>query len=83
MSYSIRVDKKVQDFLYKLSHSISLRIVSKFEKIKENPFHYLKHYEEQYYKLRIGDYRALIDTDFQKKILLVRIIDKIGRTYKK
>ncbi|MEK6880607.1 MAG: type II toxin-antitoxin system RelE/ParE family toxin [Nanoarchaeota archaeon] len=83
MSYSIKIDKKAQGFLDKISQDIALRIVNKLDEIKENPFHYLEHYEGQYYKLRIGDYRVLIDIDFQKKILWARIIDKRGRIYKR
>ena len=83
MSYSVKVDKKAQNFLDKLSQDVALRIINKLEQIKENPFHYLEHYEGQYYKLRIGDYRALIDIDFQKKILWIRIIDKRGRIYRR
>jgi len=41
----------------------------------------LEHYEGQGYKLRIGDYRALIDVDNQRKILFVRVFDKRGRIY--
>ncbi len=54
------------------------------EKLKcENPFHYLEHYEgKDYYKFRIGDYRALIDVDFQNKSLKVQVLDKRGRIYK-
>ena len=83
MSYLVKVDKKAQDFLDKLPQNISLRIINKLEQIKENPFHFLEHYEGEYYKLRIGDYRALIDVDSEKKILLVRVLDKRGRIYKR
>ena len=83
MSYLVKVDKKAQDFLDKLPQNISLRIINKLEQIKENPFHFLEHYEGEYYKLRIGDYRALMDIDFQRKIIWVRIIDKRGRIYKR
>lgn len=83
MNYSVKVDKKVQDFLDKLPQDVALRIVNKLEQIKENPFHFLEHYEGEYYKLRIGDYRGLIDVDFNKKILFVRIFDKRGRVYKR
>ncbi|KHO54954.1 MAG: hypothetical protein QT10_C0008G0006 [archaeon GW2011_AR19] len=83
MSYLVKVDKKAQDFLDKLPQNISLRIINKLEQIKENPFHFLEHYEGEYYKLRIGDYRALMDIDFQRKIIWVRIIDKRGRVYKR
>ena len=83
MSYLVKVDKKAQDFLDKLPQNISLRIINKLEQIKENPFHFLEHYEGEYYKLRIVDYRALMDIDFQRKIIWVRIIDKRGRVYKR
>ena len=56
MNYSVKVDKKAQDFLDKLPQNISLRIINKLEQIKENPFHFLEHYEGEYYKLIIGDY---------------------------
>ena len=46
-------------------------------------YRYIEHYEGEYYKIRIGDYRALIDIDFQRKILFVRILDKRGRVYKR
>jgi len=36
----------------------------------------------KYYKLRIGDYRALIDVDFDKGFLVVEVLDKRGRVYK-
>ncbi len=82
MSFLISFDKGVVKFLEKLPKNISDRIIEKFEQIKENPFRYLEHYEGNYYKIRIGDFRALIDIDFQRKILFVRIFDKRGRIYK-
>jgi mRNA-degrading endonuclease RelE of RelBE toxin-antitoxin system len=83
MSYSIEWDEKVIIFLKKLSKNISERIFNKVESIKINPFDFLEHYEGKYYKLRIGDYRALIDIDFEKKILIVQMLDKRGRIYKR
>ena len=82
MSFLIIFDKEVVKFLERLSENISDRIIEKFEQIKENPFRYLEHYEGNYYKIRIGDFRALIDIDFQRKILFVRVFDKRGRIYK-
>ncbi len=79
----LKIDKNAQSFLDKLPQDISLRIINKLEKIKDNPFHFLEHYEGKYYKLRIGDYRVLIDIDSEKKILWVRIMDKRGRIYKR
>lgn len=83
MNYLVKVDKKAQDFLDKLSKDTALRIVNKLEQIKENPFHYLEHYEGDYYKIRIGDFRALVDIDNTNKIIWVRVFDKRGRIYKR
>jgi mRNA-degrading endonuclease RelE of RelBE toxin-antitoxin system len=58
------------------------RIKSKFHEIAENPLRYAEHYEGDYYKFRIGDYRALADIDFSRRIILVRVFDKRGRIYK-
>lgn len=83
MSFLISFDKKAVKYLESLPTNISDRIINKFEEIKENPFRYIEHYEGEYYKIRIGDYRALIDIDFKRKILFIRIIDKKGRVYKR
>jgi len=83
MSYLVKVGEKAQDFLDKLPQNIALRIINKLEQIKENPFRYLEHYEGEYYKIRIGDYRVLTDIDFQRKIIWARVIDKRGRIYKR
>ncbi|MDO8516679.1 MAG: type II toxin-antitoxin system RelE/ParE family toxin [Nanoarchaeota archaeon] len=83
MSFSIIFDKEAVKYLESLPSNISERIINKFEEIKENPFRYIEHYEGEYYKIRIGDYRALIDIDYSRKILFIRIIDKRGRVYKR
>ena len=33
-------------------------------------------------KLRIGDYRALIDIDFENKVLIIQVFVKRGKIYK-
>jgi len=76
MSFSIEWDEKALAYLQRLPKFISERIFNKIESIKENPFHFLEHYEGEYYKLRIGAYRALIDVDFKKKILIIQVVDK-------
>ena len=63
---------------------ISNRIKNKLREIKDEPFKFLEHYEDDdVYKLRIGEYRALIDVDFSNKILYVQVIDRRGRIYKR
>lgn len=84
MSYSIEWDPKPFKFLNKLPKEVAMRILKKLDSVKENPFRYLEHYEgEGVYKLRIGDYRMLIDIDFENKILTIQVFDKRGRIYKR
>jgi len=82
MSFLVNVSPSAQDILDKLPKEISLRIINKLETIKGNPVRFLQHFEGNYYNLRIGDYRVLMDIDFKRKIIWVRIIDKRGRVYK-
>lgn len=75
MSYSISWNPKAKKFLRKLPKGISRRIVLKVKFIKRNPFNYLEHYEgDDFYKLRVGDYRLLIDVDFSKKGLKIEVV---------
>ena len=84
MSFSIEWDEKALSFLKKLPKEISERIFNKVESIKENPFHFLEHYEgEDFYKLRVGDYRALIDIDFENRIIKIQVFDHRKRIYKR
>jgi len=83
MSYLIKWSPQASSFIDGLQKDISERILRKLEEIRENPFRYLKHYEsDEGYKLRIGNYRAIIDVDFQNKILFIRVLDKRARIYK-
>jgi mRNA interferase RelE/StbE len=83
MNYSVELSSQSKKFLKKLQKNISLRIINRLELLKENPFRYLEHFEGDYYKLRIRQYRSLIDIDFDRKILFVRVIDVRGRIYKR
>lgn len=84
MKYKIEWKPKPLKFLNKLPKNIALRIWNKLESVRENPFRYLEHFEgNDLYKLRIGDYRILIDVDFDRKILFIQVLDKRGRIYKR
>ena len=84
MSYRVRLHPNVVRFLGKSPSDVSRRIRNKLQDIREDPFHYLEHYEQDdVYKLRIGDYRALIDVDTERRILFVQVLDKRERIYKR
>ena len=80
--FEIKFSNQATKFIRKLSEDIKNRIKDKFYEVSKDPFRYLKHYGGNYYKLRIGDFRALIDIDFNNKTLFVRVFDKRGRIYK-
>ncbi len=68
--YQLKFDKKATNFLNKLESNIKVRIWNKLQQCKENPFHFLEHLEEiEGYKLRVGDYRIIIDVDKTNQIL--------------
>ena len=84
MSYSVKWNPKPYKFLEKLPKDISLRVVVKLDEVAKDPFRYLEHYEgADVYKLRIGDYRMLIDVDFSNKILKIRVFDHRSRVYER
>lgn len=84
MSFSVKWTQRATKILNRLPQDIALRIWNKTEEIKLNPFRYLEHFEgDSCYKFRIGDYRLLIDVDFENKILKIRVLDKRGRIYKR
>ena len=84
MTYSVEWHPKTRKFLRKLPKDVSARIVLKVKEMKEEPFRYLEHYEgADVHKLRVGDYRLLIDVDLTNKNLKIRVLDHRGRIYKR
>ena len=83
MTYSILFSKKAKKFFRKLPKKVRERLKEAFRGLSEEPFRYLEHFEGEPYKFRIGDYRALMDIDFERRILWVRLFDKRGRIYKR
>ena len=82
MIYQVLLHPVAAEFIKKLMPEIQERIKKKLKLLEENPFYYLEHFEGNYYKLRIGDYRLLIDVDFEKKLILVQVADHRNRVYK-
>lgn len=75
MSYEVIWDDKARDFLRKIHKDDAQRIVKKVNGIVDDPRHYLETLVEiKSYKLRIGDFRALVDMDENEKTLSVVLI---------
>jgi mRNA interferase RelE/StbE len=70
--YELKFDKKATHFLKKLEDKDKNRIWMKLQECKIAPFRYLIHLENiGGYKLRVGEYRIIIDVDNVIKILRV------------
>lgn len=83
MTFTLQFVPKADDFLQKLPRDIRLRIIRRLDLLLENPFLHLEHLEGQGYKFRIGDYRAIVDVDFDNARIIVRVIDHRSRVYKR
>ena len=79
--YEIKFSSQATKFIRRLDENTGRRIKRKFGDLTEDPFRFLKHYEGNYYKFRVGDYRALISVDFEGRIIFVNVFDKRGRIY--
>jgi len=70
--YELVFDKRPLEDLNKLEKEIKERIWNKIQQCRENPFHFLEHLEEiQGFKLRVGDYRVIIDVDQANNFLKI------------
>lgn len=79
---SIEVSEKAAEWLEKAEGEIQERILKKLNDVAGFPEHYLKRLRgSPYYRLRVGDYRVIIDWKKDEDTLLVRRIDKRDRVY--
>lgn len=72
MIYSVEFTQTAEKQLCKLEANIQERIIEVLERIKIRPFHFTKRKEgTDYFILRIGEYRAVLDINQQKSIIYV------------
>ncbi len=73
--YSIRIEENAEKFLRKLQKKDKEIILNKIYSIRQNPFRFLKRLQgEKLWRLRIGEYRAIIDVVISgNKIIVLRI----------
>jgi len=82
--YSIEFSKKAYSQLTKLSKDSQERILSKLERIRIRPHHFVeKIVGDSGYKLRIGDYRLILDIYENSLIILVLKLGHRKNIYKK
>jgi mRNA-degrading endonuclease RelE of RelBE toxin-antitoxin system len=73
--YSIQIEKNAEIFLKKLEKKDAELILNKLYSIRDNPFRFLKRLQgEKLWRLRIADYRAILEVIISaNKIIVVRI----------
>ncbi|MBU0466989.1 MAG: type II toxin-antitoxin system RelE/ParE family toxin [Nanoarchaeota archaeon] len=73
--YSIQIEKNAENSLKKLPKKDAEIVLRKIYSIRDNPFRFLKRLQGQkLWRLRIGDYRAIVDVIVSaNKIVVVRI----------
>lgn len=82
--YELQFSDKARRDFYKLDKSIQERIGSVLERVKIRPEHFVdKLVGEQGYKLRVGDYRLIIDINNDKFIILIIEVRHRKNIYKK
>ncbi len=73
--FQIELTETAKDFLKKLQKNDAEIILNKIYSIRENPYRFLKRLQgEKLWRLRIGDYRAVVDVIVSmNKIMVIRI----------
>ena len=73
--FQIEFTETAKDFFKKLQKKDSEIVLNKIYSIRENPYRFLKRLQgEKLWRLRIGDYRAVVDVIISmNKIIVIRI----------
>ncbi len=81
--YSLNYSDHVVKQLKKLPNNVQNRIISTLERCKVRPhYHVKKLVGNPYYRLRVGDYRVIIDIQDGKLIILVIEVGHRRNIYK-
>jgi len=84
MKFSIDFSKTAEKDILSLDKKIFEEILRKINKIKESPLHFLERLSGYtLYKLRCGDYRAIIRLDTDKNMIQIVMIDHRENVYKR
>jgi mRNA interferase RelE/StbE len=82
--YAISLTKFAEKQLYKLPDQIQKRIIASIERCRIRPYaHAKKLLDNPYFRLRVGDYRIIVDIQDNKLHILVIEIGNRKNIYKK
>lgn len=70
--YGIEFSQTAEKQLYKLEKPAQIRVVSALDRIRVRPYHFVKKLAgSQYFRLRVGDYRVILDIRDDKLVIFV------------
>ena len=70
--YEVEFSKTAEKQLYKLDKEIQLRVISTLERIRIRPYPHIKRLvSSPYFRLRVGDYRVILDIKDDKLMIFV------------
>ena len=82
--YKIVFYERAEKQFGKLTSEIQKKIVNSLERIKIRPFHFVKKLiGSKYFRLRVGDYRLILDIKKEKIIIFVIELGHRKKVYKK
>lgn len=84
MIFEIDFSSQPRKFLKKSDKQLSLRIIGRINLLKTDPVPHNSVRvvgEEKTFRIRIGDYRALYEIDWNNKTILIAKIDKRSKVY--
>ena len=82
--YSIEFTESATKQLFKLEKDIQKRVANALDRIRIRPFNFImKIVGSPYYRLRVGDYRVILDIRNEKMVIMVIYIGHRKSIYKK
>ena len=83
MAFRVEFSQLAAERFRKLDRSVRERIAAKLQAVAEDPAHFLTRLRSvEAYKLRIGDYRAVLDVDWEGRVLYVLTLGHRGTVYR-
>lgn len=82
--YSVEFSKSAEKQLLKLERNIQERVIIALERIRFRPFDFVKKLiGSSYYRLKVGEYRIILDIRSNKLIIYVIHIEHRRSVYKR
>lgn len=82
--WTVLLHPRVRTFLDKQDAALRARLEDGLRKLRDDPLRFVEILQgKDALKFRIGDYRALLDIDRERRIVKVQVLDHRSRIYKR